>query len=145
MRYYDLTQARHEHFTWPGVIECGGTSSLFLAALRLGTLSRARRHGLGMLGYLDCWTLRETDTVDYVLVPDGIRCKIEIPARWYEMSESTPALVTFAVPQRFAKTDQIEPVSWLGSQQLAAESHHSPGTPFKQWIPLSSKVIPDPA
>ena len=27
-------------------------------------------------------------TVDYVLVPDGTRCKIEIPARWYEMSES---------------------------------------------------------
>jgi PAS domain S-box-containing protein len=33
-------------------------------------------------------------TVDYVLVPDGIRCKIEIPARWYEMSESSPALLT---------------------------------------------------
>jgi PAS domain S-box-containing protein len=33
-------------------------------------------------------------TVDYVLVPDGIRCKIEIPARWYEMSESSPALST---------------------------------------------------
>jgi two-component sensor histidine kinase len=30
-------------------------------------------------------------TVDYVFVPDGIRCKIEIPARWYEMSESSPA------------------------------------------------------
>ena len=29
-------------------------------------------------------------TVDYVFVPDGIRCKIEIPARWYEMSESSP-------------------------------------------------------
>jgi PAS domain S-box-containing protein len=33
-------------------------------------------------------------TVDYVLVPDGIRCKIEIPARWYQMSESSPALLT---------------------------------------------------
>jgi PAS domain S-box-containing protein len=32
--------------------------------------------------------------VDYVLVPDGIRCKIEIPARWYEMSGSSPALLT---------------------------------------------------